>query len=300
MSGPVSRILSADGSPHLRATVHLENGLPPPAAYPKVAGVRGEASRAGGHGSRPPPRAFPFCLALFFMKTLTLVTRHAGGLLHHLSPHFGHGGVARGSRYVSVAPSAGRPARGYPASHPMESDFPRPCSMRCRAATTRPTQAFNVVNAMVPRSGSRQRLWMGAGFAFGTSTPNGHRAFRALARVSGPSQGLRTLECANSRTLRKVRKPCEAYTRHFPILGRDGGPAARRAGQMLPQPMPGDDLRCARNALGELPGPRHRGLTVIRRGWCVFDSVRARSAQRSWWPAHRRAPAPDLAAGCGR
>ncbi len=171
--------------------------------------MRGEASRTGGHGSRPaPPRAFP---SAWPCSRWGLPGR-AGQPARRwsLTPPFhpyGHGGCP----WFAVClcgPVRGSPRPGVTRHRTLWSpDFPRPCSRCCRAATTRPTQASNVCHSpMVPRSGLTSMAGRAIAFGTGTSECDTH---------SEPLRGFLQP--------RKVRKPCGGKRRG---AARSGGRVA--------------------------------------------------------------------------
>ncbi len=142
------------------------------------------------------------------------VTRHAGGLLHHLFTLTATG-VARGSRYVSVALSAGRPARGLPGIAPYGvRTFLGLAACAAGPRPPRPTQAFNVCRHLWYRGVGSRQCQDGAGLPHSVPARQ-NDTHSSPCEVPEPSQGLRTLECANSRTSSQGAETLRSIPRHF-------------------------------------------------------------------------------------
>jgi len=149
----VSRARPLRDGASLRSSV-LENGHPfPHAAYPEV--LPEARKGCGAHPSMTLSLLLGLapdggCLAMS-------VTWHAGGLLHHLftlaSWIVDPGITDPGSRSVSVALSAGRPARVLPGIAPCGVRTFLTWDGRCPpGATARPTQACHLCISIIPWS----------------------------------------------------------------------------------------------------------------------------------------------------
>ncbi len=159
------------------------------------------------------------------------VTRHAGGLLHHLFTLTSREGEFPGSRYVSVALSAGHPRSVTRHRTLWSPDFPHPQRARhAEAAITRPTQASFASRPHVtrePASVNRDGAVCGdvpvgascGGAGFGVRWAPGR------TRGGAPS-------------LRRQRRVSRAVCRDAPVerlaAGRDSASVGRRVGDGAP------------------------------------------------------------------
>ncbi len=211
LEGPVSRILSADGSPHLRGD-HLSRrtvtrSLQQPTRRLPACEAKPHAPEGTG---RAPPRAFPSAWPLLPMG----LPGRAGYPARRwsLTPPFhpyGHGGRPWFAD-VSVALSAGRPARGLPGIAPYGvRTF---LGLAACAAGPRPLGPLKHSTCVVTYGtamGSRQ-CQDGAGLPHSVPARQ-NDTHSSPCEVPEPSQGLRTLECANSRTSSQGAETLRAY-----------------------------------------------------------------------------------------
>ncbi len=198
MSGPVSRILSADGSPHLRGD-HLSRrtvtrSLQQPTRRLPACEAKPHAPEGTG---RAPPRAFPSAwpCSRWGLPGRAGYPARRWSLTPPFHP-YGHGGRP----WFAVClcgPVRGSPRPGVTRHRTLWSpDFPRPCSMRCRAATTRPTQAFNVCRHLWYRGVGSRQCQDGAGL------PHSVPARQNVTRIPSPCEGFWTLARAPNARMR--------------------------------------------------------------------------------------------------